>query len=239
MNVPLTHRLVRTLSKDLLLNLEDGLRAEALKAHAIVRDHSGLKNKRRAKGGEGQLRFRMMEERFEEICQTHGGRLLEGGVIPTTDLKVFQPFVRFEAEGQGVILGMASMPEPKTLPSKNQSRASGVILNYYLTPRLELDEAGPKVGDIFALFLVSRHHEHAGRIEEIAIGVIDSEYESFLFYEPLGKFLSGYGEEPSTQYQPPTPPASPSSAQITLKKGVTPFVPPEVPAEEERGTGTE
>ena len=99
---PSTLRLLRlTLTKEFLLSAEDSLRAEAIKARDVIRDHSGLKDRRRARGAEGQLRFRMMEERFEEVCQHFGGRPLEGGVIPGTELKVFQPFCRFETEGQG------------------------------------------------------------------------------------------------------------------------------------------
>ncbi|RWC25482.1 hypothetical protein [Mesorhizobium sp.] len=233
MSPSVKRQLVSALPKDLLLSLEDSLRAEALKAFAIIRDHSGLRDKRRARGGEGQLRFRMMEERFEEVCQSYGGLLLEGGVIPATDLKVFQPFVRFEVRGQGIIFGLAAMPEPKAIPSKNKSRTAGVSLNYYLTPRLAFDSAGPKMGDIFVLFLVSRHRERAGQIEEIAIGIIDSKYENFLFYEALDKFLSDYAEKPTS-----APPVS-SPPQVKLKKGVAPFVPPEAPPSEKKETGTE
>lgn len=214
------------LTKELLLNLEDGLRAEALKAFEIIRDHSGLKDKRRARGGEGQLRFRMMEELFEEVCQLHGGQLLDGGVIPQSDLKVFQPFVRFEIEGKGLIFGMAAAPEPDVIPPKNKSRIAGVSLNYHLSPRLEFDSSGPKSGDIFALLIVCRDRERAGQIEEIAVGVIDSKYETFLFYEPLDKFLEGNEADEATSQ--PTSSALP--AQVTLRKGVTPFVPPETPA---------
>ncbi len=238
MALPVKQLLTRALPKDLLLALEDGLRAEALKAHEIVRDHSGLKDARRARGSEGQLRFRMMEERFEEICCSFGGSLLDGGIIPMTDLKVFQPFIRFEVDGQGVIFGLAAMPEPKVLPSKNKSRAAGVSLNYHLSPRLDLDDPnpGPKAGDIFVLFLVSRHRERAGQIEEIAVGIINSEYESFLFYEPLEDFLSGHADAPSPSPIPPTLPQT----QVKLKKGVTPYVPPEVPSDEkDKDTGTE
>ena len=44
-------------------------------------------------------------------------------------------------------------------------------------------------------FLVSRDHERAGKIEEVAIGVISSNYANFLFYEPVEKFLSGAESE--------------------------------------------
>ena len=222
------------LTKDLLLSLEDGLKGEALKARDVVRNHSGLKDWRRARSAEGQLRFRMMEERFEEICQHHGGKLLDGGVIPTTGLKVFQPFCRFEVDGRGIIFGLAAMPEPKTLPSKNKSRLAGVSINCHLTPGL-FDKDGPKMGDVFVLLLVCRDRERAGMIEEMAIGIVDSKYESFLFYEPLGRFLRGHGEAPAAPPPPPSPPTSP----VLLKKGITPFVPPEaVPTEEEKNTGT-
>jgi len=230
---PFKRQLMLALTNSLLLNLEDDLRAVALKAHEVVRDHTGLKDRRRARGGEGQLRFRMMEERFEEICQAHGGKLLDGGVIPTTDLRVFQPFVRFEVEHQGIIFGLAATPEPKTLPPKNKSRAAAVSLNYHLTPRLAFDETGPKAGDIFALFLVSRHRERAGQIEEIAIGVIDSQYASYLFYEPLDSFLSGHADTP------PVPSPTPLEPQVKLKSRVAPFVPPEAQsASDDKETGT-
>lgn len=228
-------RLLRlTLTKEFLLSVEDALRAEAIKARDVIRDHSGLKDRRRARGAEGQLRFRMMEERFEEVCQHFGGRPLEGGVIPGTDLKVFQPFCRFETEGQGFIFGLAAMPEPKVIPPKNKSRAAGVSINCHLLPGL-FDAGRPKVGDVFVLLLVARDRERAGLIEEMAIGIVDSKYESFLFYEPLGKFMSGHGEEPIAPAPLPPSPAS----TVVLKKGVTPFVPPEAPAtEEKKDTGT-
>lgn len=236
MATPDKNLLRKALTKNLLVDLEDGLRAEALKAFEIVRDHTGL-DKKRARESEGQLRFRMMERRFEEVCKMHGGALLDGGVIPSTDLKVFQPFMRFEVDGQGIILGLAAMPEPKALPQKNKSRLAGVRLNYHLTPRLALDESGPKSGDIFVLLLVSRHRERAGQIEEVAIGIIDSKYETFLFYETLDTFLAGHADAPVVPSQPDAPPPAP--ATVALKKRVTPFVPPEAMPEPKKETGTE
>ena len=216
------------LSKELFLDLEDRLSAEALKAFEMVRDHSGL-NKKRARETEGQARFRMMEQGFEDVCKLHGGHLLEGGVIPNTELPVFQPFMRFEANGKGVILGLASMPEPKALPPKNKSRRAGITLNFNLTPRLDFDGKEAKIGDIFVLLLVSRDREKPGNIEEMAVGVIHSNYEHFLFYEPLDKFLSEKGAHPISS-EPPTPSAPAAAPVIQLKKKPTPFVPPEKPA---------
>jgi hypothetical protein len=224
------------LTRDLLIDLEDGLRAEALKAFEIVRDHAGL-DKKRARESEGQLRFRMMEHCFEEVCQTHGGKLLNSGVIPHTDLKVFQPFMRFEADGVGIILGLAAMPEPKALPTKNRSRLAGVHLNYELTPRLAFIDSGPKPGDIFVMLLVSRHREKAGQIEEVAVGVISSNYEFFLFYESLDQFLAGYADLPAIApaEEGPIPANQSALTTISLKEQVTPFVPPEAEQEEEAG----
>lgn len=218
-----------SLPKDLFIDLEDRLRAEAVKAHEMIRDHAGLDPKR-MRELVGQARFRMMEKGFEEVCSLYDGKLLDGGLIPKTELKVFQPFMRFEPLEQGVILGLAAMPEPRAVPNKNKSRLAGVSLNYYLSPRLKLDDAGPKVDDVFALFLCSRDREKAGQMEEIAIGIIDSKYEAFLFYERLDGFLSGYAE---TQPKAPTPPAAPEKSSVVfLKKKITPFVPPETPKPE-------
>ncbi|GGF36057.1 hypothetical protein GCM10011321_28860 [Youhaiella tibetensis] len=235
MTVHIRRRLTPALTKNLLLGIEDRLHAGALKAFEVVRDHCGLKDKRRARGGEGQLRFRMLEEAFEDACLEQGWTLLEGGIIPRTDLKVFQPFLRREIDGQGIILGLAAMPEPGTLPSKNKSRSAAVNLNYYLTPRLDLDDHGPKIGDLFALLLFSRDRARGGRIEEIAVGVIDAEYDSYLFYEPLDKFLkAGKDETPEAHGLPPS---NAAESGVKLRDRVIPFVPPEAAGPDE-DTGT-
>lgn len=232
-------RLRSVLTKDLLIDLEDRSRAEALKAFEMVRDRSGLTRKR-ARELEGHARFRMMEQGFEDVCGLHGGKLLDGGVIPNTELKVFQPFMRFEVEKQGVILGLAAMPEPRVLPNKNKSRVAGITLNYHLSPRLDFDEASPKVGDIFSLLLVARNREKGGLIDEIAVGMIDSGYSTFLFYETLGRFLSGSADPIAPTPPSDQPPDGSGRIGVTLKKGVTlknnviPFVPPENPKPEKK-----
>jgi hypothetical protein len=218
------------LAKGLCIDLIDRVSAEALRAHEMIRDHARLDGKR-ARELEGQARFRMAEKGFQEVCQLHGGRLLEGGVIPYTDLKIFQPFMRFEKDKQGVILGLAMMPEPRTVPLKNRSRLAAVSLNYQLSPRFDFDGSGPKVGDVFAAFLCSRDREKAGQIEEIAIGVINSEYNSFLFYEPLNKFMARYADE--VLEKPTVPETDVKLPIVMLKKTIIPFVPPEPPTREE------
>jgi len=216
-----------TLFKNLLLDLEDRLRASALKAFTMVRDHAGLDPKG-SRELEGQARFRMMEKAFRETCELHGGSLLANGIIPLTDLKIFQPFMRFEVDGQGIIFGLAAIPESKALPVKNMSRKAGVTLNYYLSPRLDLDGTGPKIGDIFVLLLVARDREKAGKISEFAIGVIDAGYQQYLFYEPLDKYLEGYADEPVITSARPSGTGA-KAPVISLKKTIKPFVPPEQP----------
>ena len=235
----LKHVLRRVLHKELLLDLEDRLRAEAVKAHEMVRDRSGLDQKR-ARELEGQARFRMMEQGFQAVCELHGGHFIEGGVLPVTELKIYQPFMRFDDETNGIVLGLASLPEPQVIPVKNKSRLAGVSLNYNLSPRLDFDGTGPKIGDIFALFLVSRDRERAGKLEEIAIGVVDSKYETYLLYERLDSFLSDSQSATDPGPVAPTPTVDISApATVSLKKVVTPFIPPEAPAAEHRDeTGT-
>lgn len=223
MPTPLHRLLRRTLDKELILDLEDRVRAEAVKAFKMVRDRSGL-DSRRARELEGQARFRMMEQGFQEVCALHGGKLLDGGIIPDTELKVFQPFMRFEIRGRGVILGLAAMPDRKVVPVKNKSRLSGVSINYMLSPRLAFDDSGPKVGDVFALLLVSRDREKAGLLDEIAVGVIDSNYASFLVYEPTEAFLVGLAD---VMAEKAAAPAEHPKRSVKVKKDVSPFVPPE------------
>jgi hypothetical protein len=191
----------------------------------MVRDHAGLDPKR-SRELEGQARFRMMEKAFQEACELHGGRLLADGIIPLSDLKIFQPFMRFEHDGRGIIIGLAAMAEPCALPARNKSRKAGATLNYYLSPRLDLDGTGPKIGDIFLLFLVARDREKAGKISEFAVGVIDAGYEQYLFYESLDKYLEGHADEPETA---PPPSAGTRPPIVSLKKEISPFIPPEHP----------
>jgi hypothetical protein len=230
------NRLRSVLFRNVLIDLDDAARAGSLKAHEVIRDHAGLKKKRNARGAEGQLRFRILEEDFETTCQLHGGCLLEGGVVPNTDLTVHQPFMRFEQDRQGVILALATMPEAGSLPVKNKSRAAGVTINYELSPRLDFDGAGPKAGDIFAVLLVARDRERAGEIEEIALGVIDSNYESFLYYKTLDGFLA---EADIGDHVEPSEVVELSKPAVTLKNVVTPFVPPESPKPNEAEEGSE
>lgn len=228
-------RLKRLLPRELILDLEDRMAAAAIKAFQIVRDHAGL-DKKRGRELEGQARFRIMEQAFEEVCELYGGQQLGGGVIPNTTLKVFQPFARFGGAEPGVILGLAAMPERNKLPVKNRSRLAAVSLNFDLMPRLDFDGTGPKIGDIFVLFLFARDRERSGKIEEIAIGVVDSFYEQFLFYEPLDKFLSDGADAPQTG--PVLPPVAGEVGVVRLKKMVQPFVPPEMPPQVEDEDGT-
>jgi hypothetical protein len=212
------------LPKDLLLDLEDRLRAEAMRAHEVVRRELAL-NAKRSREAEGQIRFRLQEQGYEEIVQLHGGHLLVDGVMLGTELKFFQPYARFAGAEVGVILGFASMPERRKIPPRNMSRAAGVALNVLLQPSLLPDEKSPKPDDIFALFLTARDRERAGMIEEIAIGVIGSDYNDFIFYESLEAFLSGYGSDPVT---PPEPsPPTDGDKVVKLRQNRKPFVPPE------------
>ena len=190
-------RLVEVLPRDLFLDLIDMVVARALNAHNIIQS-TDLKG-RRARGGEGLLRFHLIEQGFETVCPQYGGIPLEGNVIEGTDLRFFQPFMRFGGDRvSGAVLGLASIPERKELPAKNQSRLAGVTLNYKISPRLPLDDSDPRTGDVFVLFLTARDPSRSGHIDEIAIGIIDSDYKSYLFYETVEKFMERYAKPAKT-----------------------------------------
>jgi hypothetical protein len=210
----------------LLLDSEDRLRAGTLQAHMVVKDNFATFTAKRARFVEGIARYNLMEQAFEDTCAFHGGKPLTNGIIPQTDLKVFQPFHRFEFEGQGFVLGLAAMPEANALPTKNMSRGAGVALNYRLQPSL-FPQDGPQNGDVFILLLVAKDRRSAGQIAELAIGVIDSAYTQYLYYETLNSYLQGYADEPDPQ---PNPPEAPGLS-IRLKSGAKPYVPPEMSEE--------
>lgn len=226
-------RIVSTLPRDLLIDLLDTAVARARQAHELIRDNTDLTG-RSARGLEGQARFRLMEKGFQDACELHGGIRLEGDVIPGADLRYYQPFMRFGGDQPGVLLGLASMPEPRELPTKNQSRLAGVTLNYRLTPRLDLEGDGgtAKLGDIFVLLLFARDPSRGGSLQEIAIGVVDAEYQAFLAYETVEAFMGAYAP-PSTETEP-TPESQPL---VTLKKTPKLFRPPEMPDSDETADG--
>ncbi|TPI63841.1 hypothetical protein FJ420_12215 [Mesorhizobium sp. B3-1-3] len=222
--IDIRRAILDALPKDLLLDLEDRMRAEAMKAREIV-DRELPLNAKRSREAEGQIRFRLQEQGYEEVVQLHGGHLLVDGVMLGTNLKVFQPFARFTGPNVGVILGFASMPERRKIPPKNMSRAAGVTLNVALQPTLFTDESSPKLTDLFALFLTARDRQHAGLIEEIAIGVIGSNYKDFIFYESLDAFLSGYNSDPVAPDGPILP--DEGGKVVKLRQTRKPFIPPE------------
>jgi hypothetical protein len=214
------------LSKDLVLDLYDAVSARALAAHEMIRDHAALDEKR-ARMVVGRVRFPMQEKSFEEVCQSHGGVKLDCDVVPGTDLKFFQPLFRFAGEDVGVILGFASMPEGGRLPAENMSRKAGVTVNFDIEPRLDFDGKGPKLGDIYVIFLVARDPARPGHVAEVAVGVINTEYDAFVFYEPVEDFFSGYGDRPSDPTRPDDPDSGPAKPLVTLKGGSRPFEAPE------------
>lgn len=230
--IDLRRFLLDTLPKNLFLDLEDRQRAAALHALKVVRDELPL-NAKRSREAEGQIRFRLQEQAFEEVVVEHGGHLLTDGIMVGTDLKVFQPFARFAADGRGVIIGFAAMPEPRKLPPKNKSRAAGVTLNLKLQPSLLPDDSAPKSDDIFMLFLTARDRERAGHIEEIAVGVISGDYKDFLFYQSLEEFLSGYAEPADIEPEAPNPPPA-----VKLRTAPKRFVPPESKPDTDEEAGT-
>lgn len=209
------------LSRDLILDLYDAVSARALAAHEMIRDHADLDDKR-ARMCVGRVRFPMQERSFEDVCTRHAGDRLDCDVMPGTDLKFFQPFYRFAGEARGIVLGFASMPEKGRLPAENMSRKAGVAINFDLVPRLDFDGTGPKAGDVYVLFLVARDPMRPGQVAEVAIGVIDAEYESYLFYETVEGFFASYTENGEAE------PASTEDAPlVTLKVSAKPFKPTE------------
>lgn len=227
-------RIVGTLSRDLLIDLLDTAVARARQAHELIRDNTDLTG-RSARGLEGQARFRLMERGFQKTCELHGGVQLEGDVIPGSDLRYYQPFMRFGGDQLGVLLGLASMPIPAELPAKNRSRLAGVTLNYNLTLRLDLDGDGrtAKPGDIFILLLFARDPSQGGRLEEVAIGVVDAEYQGFLVYETVEKLMAAYAPPPSESET-----ASKEPPLVKLKKTPKAFKPPEQPDSGDESEGT-
>lgn len=224
-----------TVPKELWIDLEDRHRAEAFKAHNVVMTNIPL-NAKRSREVEGQIRFRLQEQGYEEVVQLHGGHLVEDGIMPGTDLRVYQPFARFQGRGVGVILGFAAMAESRKIPAKNMSRAAGVSLNWHLQPSMFDDTKSVRANDIFVLFLTARDRNRAGMIQEIAVGVIGADYKDFLFYETLEDFLRGYGEGAEA---PDAPDDSDSrGAEVKLRKTRRLFLRPENRPDRDVGDGS-
>lgn len=224
-----------TVPKELWIDLEDRHRAEAFKAHDVVKTNIPL-NAKRSREVEGQIRFRLQEQGYEEVVQLHGGHLVEDGIMPGTDLRVYQPFARFQGPKVGVVLGFAAMPERRKMPAKNMSRAAGVTLNWHLQPSMFDDPKSLRANDIFVLFLTARDRNKAGMIEEIAVGVIGADYKDFIFYESLEDFLRGYGEDSEAPNGPDGP--DDHGAEVKLRKTRKLFLPPENRPDSDAGDGS-
>jgi hypothetical protein len=225
-----------TIPKELWIDLEDRHRAEAFKAHDVVKTKIPL-NAKRSREVEGQIRFRLQEQGYEEVVQQHGGHLIEDGIMPGTDLRVYQPFARFQGPKTGVILGFAAMPEPQKMPAKNMSRAAGVSLNWHLQPSMFDDPKSVHADDLFVLFLTARDRKRAGMIEEIAVGVIGADYKDFIFYESIEDFLRGYGE--ITTAPDGRDGSDDLGPDVKLRTTRRPFMPPEKRSDDEPAYGSQ
>ena len=75
------------------------------------------------------------------------------------------------------------------------------------------------------LLLCARDVAKGGRLEEVAMGVIDTEYQSFLAYEPIETLMAEFA--PPAVKPEPAPEASPPL--VTLKKTRKPYKPPQNP----------
>jgi hypothetical protein len=227
MSIDIRQRIISTLPKALLIDLSDMANARAFAAHELVRDHSKLDAKR-ARELEGQARFRMLEQGFQETCELHGGRLLSTLSVAGSELRIHQPFCRFgTGSGEGVVLGLAAMPSAHEVPHKNVSRSAGVQLNGFLSPQLDLDDLAPKMGDVFGLLLFSRHKGRAGMLEEMAVGVVDSQYVSYLHYRSIEALLSDYVDEEHAVLGGRIGGAADKTPLVRLKAQRKPFTPPE------------
>lgn len=196
-----------TLPRELLLDLHEMTIVRAQQAYDIIDKNTDLTGSEK-RGTEGLLRYRMMEQGFKKLCTAHGGVEIEGALtVAGTTERIYQPFMRFAGEkGQpSIILGLASMPVKGELPNQNKSREIGVQLNYHVTPRLALDAHDPQPGDIFVVFLTARDMSKPGKIEEVAVGIIESDYQSYAFYEPIEAFMARYAppaKEPEAAAKP-------------------------------------
>lgn len=196
-----------TLPRDLLLDLHGMTIERAQQAYDIIDKNTDLTGSEK-RGTEGLLRYRMTEQGFKKICTAHAGLEIGGALtVAGTTERIYQPFMRFVGQkGQpNIILGMASMPVKGELPNQNKSREIGVQLNYHVTPRLALDAHDPQPGDIFVVFLTARDLGKPGKIEEVAVGIIESDYQSYAFYEPIEAFMARYAppaKEPDAVAKP-------------------------------------
>lgn len=211
--------IAQSIPRDLLIDLLDVAASRALEAHRLIHDNTDLTGSS-ARALEGQARFRLMEKGFQDACEKHGGLRLAGDVIPGPELRCFQPFMRFGSDEPGVVLGLAAMPAKSEIPAKNRSRLAGVAMNCHLSPELNLDGTGARLqpGDIFVLLLFARDPARAGYVEEVAIGVVDATYNSFLFYESVENFIAAYA--------PDSPVGGPAMI-VKLKEVARTFVAPE------------
>jgi hypothetical protein len=208
---------VRSVKRDLVIDLIDRVPQEAFRAFEMVKTQSGLVG-RPARELTGQARFRMMERGFVEENIKNGGLRLDGDVLPGIGLQVFQPFFIHGAGDQRIVLGLATISEPAKLPTQNQSRLAAVQLNYHVLPTLDFDGTSPKPGDVFVLFLVARDPEHGGMIKELALGVVDASYQQYILYVTVEKLLSHYSKPAPTSSGPSSGGSSPADGGVTLKK---------------------
>lgn len=178
----------KNVNKDFFIDILDG-GDRAFKSSSAATKALGLTPRRRAKAS-GWLRYELLEQSLSDMTEMHGGIPLLDGVMPGTELRMYNPCYQFE----NVIVSRASISEPGLLPKKNLTRERGTSVNQFQQFPLELrGPLTPKADKlIFVLILTARKFGDLSSAEEVAIAVIEDGYTQFSLYEPLETFIAGY-----------------------------------------------
>jgi hypothetical protein len=166
----------------------------------------------------------LCEDALDQVAKSMDATSFKG-TVPGTEVKVYQQ-VHFV---KGVLLGLASVPEPGELPVRNLTRSNlAQCINAHWEADLFGKRTAPPEIEVYALLLVCRDRKNLGDLQEVAIAVIAANYDKYLHYERLESFLRRY--EPKEEPQPNVTPV--------MKKSVGTYVPPEIVRPEEKKKGS-
>jgi len=227
----------KCIPRDFLIDLLDD-HDTAFRQASLATADLGLEKRRRIRAA-GWTRFELLEQGMSNLCDLYGGFALPDGVLPGTELRLFNDCYVFG----DVLLGRASMVEAGSLPKKNLTRSRASTLNRFRQTTFLEPEAstGAKAPTVFVLILSSRDFSDLSKPGEIAVAVIEDGYNQFSMYQRLEDFIASYDDMTSADdvLGPGQPEAAIDPVQLVKPKArPIPFNPyPKRDAEADDGKG--
>ena len=214
-----------SIPREFLLDFYEKTYTTFQKVDNTIRDEYQLKGSD-ASWASGLLRFINIQADFKLDAPKYEGIDVSKQYVETLPKmdRIYQPFHLFENKksGPNVLLGFTSLLKSKQIPKYNLSRQTAIKLNKPIAPNPDLFDSSVPIDTtlanetIYVCLCVVRDNRSPASPAEIALGIIDPSYQTYIYYFLLKEILMIYSDKDAN-------PAQNEKPNLTLKKNALLF----------------